>query len=263
MKKFLSFTLFCIFVFSISAMDIPEMEKMMIENNPTVRQANETVRQAQLDLKDAKANFSPTISATVSATYMTEPIIGPVIMESSDILSQMGLGSYADRASGYVTLYDGMDNTMYMGSLSLTQPLITWGKLGKAVSLYENIYSAQALRKDDTVAQLQAELRVRVWSLKYLLEMKSLVEEALSLSSSLVDLAESGYENGMMLRQDYLEAKISAMEVEVKEAELLANLDSVKDGLASMLGLSELDANEIDFPQDESFLRSYENSSAD
>ena len=263
MKKFLSFTLFCIFFFSISAMDIPEMEKIMIENNPTIRQANETVRQAQLDLKDAKANFSPTISATVSATYMTEPIIGPVIMESSDILSQMGLGSYADSASGYVTLYDGMDNTMYMGSLSLTQPLITWGKLGKAVSLYENIYSAQALRKDDTVAQLQAELRVRVWSLKYLLEMKSLVEEALSLSSSLVDLAESGYENGMMLRQDYLEAKISAMEVEVKEAELLANLDSVKDGLASMLGLSEIDVEEIDFPQDESFLRSYENSSAD
>ena len=257
MKKILSLALFCIFVFSISAMDIPEMEKMMIENNPTISQANETVRQALLDLKDAKANFSPTISATVSATYMTEPIIGPVIMESSDILSQMGLGSYAYRASGYVTLYDGMDNTMYMGSLSLTQPLITWGKLGKAVSLYENIYSAQALRKDDTVAQLQAELRVRVWSLKYL------VEEALSLSSSLVDLAESGYENGMMLRQDYLEAKISAMEVEVKEAELLANLDSVKDGLASMLGLSELDAEEIDFPQDESFLRSYENSSVD
>ena len=70
---------------------------MMMRNNPSIRSAEEAVVQAGLDLKDSKANFSPTIELSGSMTYMTDPLIGPVIMESSDILSQMGLGSYADR----------------------------------------------------------------------------------------------------------------------------------------------------------------------
>ena len=181
--------------FLFASITIEEAEEMMMRNNPSIRSAEEAVVQAGLDLKDSKANFSPTIELSGSMTYMTEPIIGPVIMESSDILSQMGLGSYADSASGYVTLYDGMENTMYMGSLSLTQPLITWGKLGKAVDLYQNILTAQSLRKDDTVAQLKAELRVRVWSLKYLNEMNAHIDEASTLSKELVDIAKSGYKD--------------------------------------------------------------------
>ena len=209
---------------------------MMMRNNTSIRSAEEAVVQAGLDLKDSKASFSPTISISGSMTYMSEPLVGPVIMESSDILSQMGLGSYSDMASGYVTLYDGMENTMYMGTLSLTQPLITWGKLGKAVDLYKNILTAQSLRKDDTVAQNKAELRIRVWSMKYLEEMEGLVDEAMALSKELVDMAKSSYENGMILRQDWLEAEISSLEVEVKKAELDDNYSSLMEGLRSLIG---------------------------
>ena len=240
-----------------ASITIEEAEEMMMRNNPSIRSAEEAVVQAGLDLKDSKANFSPTIELSGSMTYMTDPLIGPVIMESSDILSQMGLGSYADSASGYVTLYDGMENTMYMGSLSLTQPLITWGKLGKAVDLYQNILTAQSLRKDDTVAQLKAELRVRVWSLKYLNEMNALIDEASTLSKELVDIAKSGYENGMLLRQDWLSAEISALEVEVKKAELDQHNSSVLEGLRSLIGDYTLLVDDIEMPEDESFLYKY------
>ena len=236
---------------------------MMMRNNTSIRSAEEAVVQAGLDLKDSKANFSPTIELSGSMTYMTDPIIGPVIMESSDIMNQMGLGSYSDQVSGYVTLYDGMENTMYMGSLSLTQPLITWGKLGKAVDLYQNILTAQSLRKDDTVAQLQAELRIRIWSLKYLEEMEVLVKEAETLSNRLVEIAKSGYENGMLLRQDYLSAQISALEVEVKKTELDKNNSSVMEGLRTLIGDYSLNYEDLKMPTDESFLRKYENSDLD
>lgn len=236
---------------------------MMMRNNTSIRSAEEAVVQAGLNLKDSKANFSPTIELSGSMTYMTDPIIGPVIMESSAIMNQMGLGSYSDQVSGYVTLYDGMENTMYMGSLSLTQPLITWGKLGKAVDLYQNILTAQSLRKDDTVAQLQAELRIRIWSLKYLEEMEVLVKEAETLSNRLVEIAKSGYENGMLLRQDYLSAQISALEVEVKKTELDKNNSSVMEGLRTLIGDYSLNYEDLKMPADESFLRKYENSDLD
>ena len=240
-----------------------EAEEMMMRNNPDIRSAEEAVVQAGLDLKDSKASFSPTISISGSMTYMSEPLVGPVIMESSDILSQMGLGSYSDMASGYVTLYDGMENTMYMGTLSLTQPLITWGKLGKAVDLYKNILTAQSLRKDDTVAQNKAELRIRVWSMKYLEEMEGLVDEAMALSKELVDMAKSSYENGMILRQDWLEAEISSLEVEVKKAELDDNYSSLMEGLRSLIGDYSVSYSDFILPEDESFLYKYRESNLD
>ena len=246
-----------------AAISIEEAEEMMMRNNPDIRSAEEAVVQAGLDLKDSKASFSPTISISGSMTYMSEPLVGPVIMESSDILSQMGLGSYSDMASGYVTLYDGMDNTMYMGTLSLTQPLITWGKLGKAVDLYKNILTAQSLRKDDTVAQNKAELIIRVWSMKYLEEMEGLVDEAMALSKELVDMAKSSYENGMILRQDWLNAEISSLEVEVKKAELDDNYSSLMEGLRSLIGDYSVSYSDFILPEDESFLYKYKDSVLD
>ena len=246
-----------------AAISIEDAEEMMMRNNPDIRSAEEAVVQAGLDLKDSKASFSPTISISGSMTYMSEPLVGPVIMESSDILSQMGLGSYSDMASGYVTLYDGMENTMYMGTLSLTQPLITWGKLGKAVDLYNNILTAQSLRKDDTVAQNKAELRIRVWSMKYLEEMEGLVDEAMALSKELVDMAKSSYENGMILRQDWLEAEISSLEVEVKKAELDDNYSSLMEGLRSLIGDYSVSYSDFILPEDESFLYKYRESNLD
>ena len=246
-----------------AAISMEEAEEMMMRNNPDIRSAEEAVVQAGLDLKDSKASFSPTISISGSMTYMSEPLVGPVIMESSDILSQMGLGSYSDMASGYVTLYDGMENTMYMGTLSLTQPLITWGKLGKAVDLYKNILTAQSLRKDDTVAQNKAELRIRVWSMKYLEEMEGLVDESMALSKELVDIAKSSYENGMILRQDWLEAEISSLEVEVKKAELDDNYSSLMEGLRSLIGDYSVSYSDFILPEDESFLYKYRESNLD
>ena len=264
MKKLLIMT--CLLLFSsllYASITMEEAEEMMMRNNPDIRSAEEAVVQAGLDLKDSKASFSPTISISGSMTYMSEPLVGPVIMESSDILSQMGLGSYSDMASGYVTLYDGMENTMYMGTLSLTQPLITWGKLGKAVDLYNNILTAQSLRKDDTVAQNKAELRIRVWSMKYLEEMEGLVDEAMALSKELVDIAKSSYENGMILRQDWLEAEISSLEVEVKKAELDDNYSSLMEGLRSLIGDYSVSYSDFILPEDESFLYKYRESNLD
>ena len=262
-RLFISFLIILSSSLLFASLTIEEAEELMMRNNPSIRSAEEAVVQAGLDLKDSKASFSPTISISGSMTYMSEPLVGPVIMESSDILSQMGLGSYSDMASGYVTLYDGMENTMYMGTLSLTQPLITWGKLGKAVDLYKNILTAQSLRKDDTVAQNKAELRIRVWSMKYLEEMEGLVDEAMALSKELVDIAKSSYENGMILRQDWLEAEISSLEVEVKKAELDDNYSSLMEGLRSLIGDYSVSYSDFILPEDESFLYKYRESNLD
>ncbi|MBQ0072034.1 MAG: TolC family protein, partial [Spirochaetales bacterium] len=251
MKRVIPILVFLLFSLSqVFSVTLEELDKVMLKNNPTIRQSEETVLQAALDVKDAKANYQPTISLSGSATYMMDPPLGAITMESSSVLSQMGLGAYSNLASGYVTLYDGMENTMYMGSLSLTQPIFTWGKLSKAVDLYSYAYDANVNRRTDVVRQNQAELRVRLWSLKYLEELEELVGEAIDLSQELVDIAKSGFENGMVLKQDYLSAQISQMETEIREAEVEKNKNDVLVGLEALLGDHPLDLSSLVLEED-------------
>ena len=51
-----------------ASITIEEAEEMMMRNNPSIRSAEEAVVQAGLDLKDSKANFSPTIELSGSMT---------------------------------------------------------------------------------------------------------------------------------------------------------------------------------------------------
>ena len=88
-------------------------------------------------------------------------------------------------------------------------------------------------------------------------EMNALIDEASTLSLELVDIAKSGYDNGMILRQDWLSAEISALEVEVKKAELDQNNSSVLEGLRSLIGDYTLLVDDIEMPEDESFLYKY------
>ena len=81
--------------------------------------------------------------------------------------------------------------------------------------------------------------------------MNALIDEASTLSKELVDIAKSGYENGMLLRQDWLSAEISALEVEVKRAELEQNHSSVLEGLRSLIGDYNLIIEDIEMPEDE------------
>lgn len=245
------------------AQSFSDLDRVMERNNAKVRLADESLKQAQLDSKDAKASFSPSITFSGSATYMTEPLVGPIVMESGEILSQMGLGAYSDLASGYVTLFDGMDNTIYMGTLSLTQPLVTWGKLTTAVSLYESIESAQGYRREDTIASSKAELRIRLWSLKYLYELDALLREAMEISGELVDISKNAYENGMLLRQDWLKARTESLEVEVKLLDMEGQLSSVRDGLVMLLGGEEVELDEIDFPEESSLFHKYDEKTLD
>ena len=67
----------------------------------------------------------------------------------------------------------------------------------------------------------------------------------------------------MLLRQDWLSAEISALEVEVKKAELDQNNSSVLEGLRSLIGDYTLLFDDIEMPEDESFLYKYKDSDLD
>lgn len=225
----------------------------MLNNNTSIIKQREEVKKAELDLKDAKSNFQPTIKGTGSFTYMTEPIIGKVTIDSSDILGQMGVGG----SGGLVTLYDGMENTMYQFGISITEPLVTWGKLTGAVKAYKEVSSAQGYLLSDTIKMKKAELKMRSYALEMVKELDDKLDEASALSEELVSLVESGYKNGMMIEEDYLSAKISLNELDMKKAELQKQKNEILYGLRILTGINDLSFDDLEIEVDESVYLKY------
>ena len=218
--------------------------------NTKVRKADEDVVQAHLDRKDAEAGYQPTIELTLMGMYMANPIIDDITINTNDILLQMGLSPLPQ--SYDLTLFDGIENMFYNASISITQPLLTWGKIANSVNLFKSVESAREMQRKDLGNQLVAELKARLAALCYLGEIEASLNEIISTSDELVSLAEKGSEEGMLLEEDVLDARIQAGEAQVSLKEIEKQRAMLIDGLRVLTGIPDLEADEIEYTVDES-----------
>ena len=231
-----------------SAYSLDALIGAMEVNNAELWKADESVAQSLLDVKDAKAAYQPTVELTLMGMYMPNPLIDDITINTNDILAQIGRPPLPQ---GYdLTLYDGMESTYYNASLSVTQPLITWGKITNSVRLYEAVAQARALQRDDKERQLIAELKARLSALYLIDQSESLLDETSEVSSALVDLARSGEEEGMVLGSDVLDAQIEAKQADISKKELLGQKASILQGVRTLTGLDDLEWEDISYEPD-------------
>lgn len=213
-------------------------------NNTKLQAAYQDVVQAKLDTKDAKANYHPTIDLTVSGSYIINPI-GPITVNASEL----GLPY-----NQYITLYKGMENTLYQTSLSLQQPIFTWGKISNGVKALKEVESVRSLQLTDTENQLNAELKSRLSAIYYMDDIISLLNEQKSYADRLVELAHAAQEQGIMLAQEVKENEINALQVDVTLSEINAQYSSNLTALRTMTGLLDLTREDISYiPDEDSF----------
>lgn len=260
MRKVIAFLLMALSVLSLSAdelsikYDKESLYTKMLVNNTSLRNAERDIYEAHLDTKDAKANYSPDIDLTVSGTYMTEPIVGNITVSTDELLSSSGIPT---STGGYVTLFDGMDNTLYNASLTVTQPINTWGKINLAAKLYETVEGIQGMKKTDLERQLSAELSIRLYLLCYLDQISALISEAESYADELISIAEVSFKNGVIIEADYIDAKIQRMDLEVRKSELNSQIEANLQALRTLTCITNLKKDEILFEPEDSILYVY------
>lgn len=260
MRKVIAFLLMALSVLSLSSdelsikYDKESLYTKMLVNNTSLRNAERDIYEAHLDTKDAKANYSPDIDLTVSGTYMTEPIVGNITVSTDELLSSSGIPT---STGGYVTLFDGMDNTLYKASLTVTQPINTWGKINLAAKLYETVEGIQGMKKTDLERQLSAELSIRLYLLCYLDQISALLSEAESYADELISIAEVSFKNGVIIEADYIDAKIQRMDLEVRKSELNSQIEANLQALRTLTGITNLKKDEILFEPEDSILYVY------
>ncbi len=249
-KKITSLIIFLLL--ALSAYSEPysyeDLIAIMSVNNIELLLQDEVIKSATLDLKDAKANYSPQIDLSLMGTYMFNP--PEITFDNISMDDSNSLAPYIQEAMKGAS-YE-VDPALVMATLSVTQPIFTWGKINNAVKLYDKILEIRQVEKSDKIDSLSVELEGYLGALYYAKEILMLLEKADEELSLLVDIAKSGYENGALLISDYNEARLSKSQAALSITEASLQTDALRESIRKILG-TDITDDDYAFTPDEDY----------
>ena len=263
-KLFLAFAIISIFTTgSLIAQSYTYSMEMLLyatqQNHPELLKLQEEYKRSLLDVKDAWASVGPTLDLQASGTYMLNPPVGPMYINTDDIINSIQWNGAAPARTGqYVKIFDGMENTLYNFELTLTQPLFTWGKIANSIKLYKHISEIKQNQIVQQTAQLETELKTRLISLYYLNKIMKILDEEQSYAERMVQVSEDAEKSGMLLHQEVVDAKIQAKELEIAKQDLLEQIDEQLLELGRITGISIESSQHINYDFVQSLLDDFD-----
>lgn len=247
---FISMILFCFMVLPLHAdgsYTFDDLEKAMFANNTELRGLQEELNRSLLDVKDAKANRWPTIDVGISATYMANPPVGPIVLDPDELMGMFDWpsGMRPTMTGDYVSLYEGMESTQYQFDVTITQPLFTWGKINTSIDLYNNLAKAKTLEISERRQRLTHELTASLDGWYYLTNMSTYLNKQRVAATRLIELTTQAFENGFVLEIDVYKANVEIAELDVALAQVEHERQKILIQLRTLTGLDTLDGSEI------------------
>ena len=211
------------------------------QNHPELLKLQEEYKRSLLDVKDAQASLGPTVDLQASGTYMLNPPVGAIYVNTDDIINSINWnGAVPTRGNQYVKVYDGMEPTLYSFDLTLTQPVFTWGKISNSIKLYKQVSEIKQNQIIQQTAQLETELKTRLLSLYYLSRILEILDEEQSYAQRMVQVSENAEQSGMLLHQEVVDAKIQTKELEIVKQDLL---EQIEDQLLELRRITGIEIN--------------------
>lgn len=249
-----------------------DLRSSMSANNTALLSAGEEYTSALIDVEDAKSNYHPQIGYTVAGSYVLnhqtmdldlggikewargqEPVKIETNIMGTPISVPFAMSSITDTLPDSYNMVVDVSDPYLSASISLVQPIYTWGKVTSAVKMNEEIAQAKALQIGDTQAQLDAQLKASLASLYYLKDFDGILQEMKSDADELVDIARSGSEAGVALSQDVAQAQVGAKQLELAIVQVRTQVDTLVSQLETLTGIRGLTPEMIDYVPDEDF----------
>lgn len=218
------------------------------QNHPELLKLQEEYKRSLLDVQDAWWSLGPTVDLQASGTYMVNPPIGAMYVNTDDIINAIQWNGQKPRNSGQrIKIYDGMENTLYNFQLDVTQPIFTWGKITNAIKLYRQVSSIKLSQITQQTGQLETELKTRLLALYYLNRILEIMEEEQAYADRMVETSENAEKAGMVIHQDVVDAKIQAKELEIAKQDVIEKINDQLLELKRITGLSDLAFEDINY----------------
>ena len=234
-------------------------------NNVELNKAREAVIQAQLDTKDAKAGYQPTVDVTLAGSYMANPLIkeislaqgefGSIPVFNPDIVQTVQV----PLPNTDIQVFDGMPTFGYSFQLDLQQPIFTWGKISNSVKIFSAVESVRQLQLTSLKKQKTASLKAQITALSFLSQMESLLTQQQEYAQELVTLTEAAQNQGVVLEQVVLEAKTQEALIPLSLQQIRHNKSVILQDLRELTGLLQLDSSQIlHIPQTQGFYQDFQ-----
>ena len=218
------------------------------QNHPELLKLQEEYKRSLLDVQDAWWSLGPTVDLQASGTYMVNPPIGAMYVNTDDIINAIQWNGQKPRNSGQrIKIYDGMENTLYNFQLDVTQPIFTWGKITNAIKLYRQVSNIKLSQITQQTGQLETELKTRLLALYYLNRILEIMEEEQAYADRMVETSENAEKAGMVIHQDVVDAKIQAKELEIAKQDVIEKINDQLLELNRITGLSDLTFEDINY----------------
>ena len=244
-----------------------ELRAGMSASSTDIMQAVEDYKSASADLREAKSNLHPQITYTLAGSYvynhqvmdldMTDikKEISGMNMEIPQFPYPIPLAPLASQINDNISYPIDISDPYLNASVSLIQPIYTWGKLTSSIDMYEEIEAARALQIGDTEARLDATLKAYLSSLYYLRQVSERLEGMKEDTNQLVQLAKDSSEAGVILSQDAAQARVSARQIDMTFTQVRTQMNTILSQIEVMTGYDNLTADMIDYTPDEDGMR--------
>lgn len=190
---------------------LEEIRSLALENNKKLQKAQKELEAAQAALASAKAGGKPTVDASVTGVYLTDPL--------TILFPELQVGSV----------------------LSASQVLYAGGRVQNAKKITQSAVNLQTAQKSLTEDEVLFNTESAYWQTISVKEKLALATEYVRLLEALRVQLKNAFDAGLTYKNDLLK-----VEVQLNEAEL--NLTKAEDGLtmsklnlAQITGLDNLD----------------------
>ncbi len=238
-----------------------DLREALYANNPDILKQSEEYYRSTLDVLDAWWTLGPTLNASAVGNYMFNPPSVNYSIDSDEIINSiewpkiMGQSTKPNVSNRQIKIDESLDHTLYSFSLSLKQPLFTWGKITNAIKLYQGVSEAQRLQLNITESRLETELETRLTSLFYLQKILKILEEEYNYASQLVSFSELAEQNGMMIHQEVLDAKLQAKQIQIAQQNVNEQVSTQLLELQKLTRIQNLSLENIDYSFDEALIK--------
>jgi len=205
-----------------------------IINNNELTQLELDIKKAEFDLQIAKAKKFPSISFSVSLSYLTNPI-GPISITAGQFGSITTSNGDILIPPQDMIIYEGMENTLYQFKITIDQPIFTWGKIDNAIELYNLLLNASKIKKYEKIEEIKAKIKIYYHCIYYLEKIYKTMDQQKLIIDRMINLSKQSYENGFITYSDYLQSVVSQKEFEFNYKRVESERQKVLNDLKTIL----------------------------
>lgn len=219
-----------------------------LQNNDEISQADLDIKKAELDLVIAKAKKFPTISFSVSLSYLTNPI-GPISISAGQFGSITTSNGDILIPPEDMIIYEGMENTLYQFKITIDQPIFTWGKIDNAIEVYKLLLSAAKYKKLEKINEIKTKIKIYYHCLYYMDNIIENLNQQKLIIDRIVSISKQSMDNGFITYSDYLQSIVSQKEFEFNYKRIETEREKILNDLKSILNYPEKTELRIDFSE--------------